>query len=112
MPPGVTRRPFPSSHNVRRLPEKNLTRLSRLAALIAFFSQTVAERARVELEATGERARKRTVDTVGDLTPQEAQISGVARGRANADQSHCASSNGCEESPFQRSGGPKFFQNL
>jgi DNA-binding NarL/FixJ family response regulator len=83
MPPGVTRRPFPSSHNVRRLPEKNLTGLSRLAALIAFFSQTVAERARVELEATGERARKRTVDTVADLTPQEAQISGVARGHAN-----------------------------
>jgi RNA polymerase sigma factor (sigma-70 family) len=33
-----------------------------------------AERARVELEATGERARKRTVDTVDQLTPQEAQV--------------------------------------
>jgi DNA-binding CsgD family transcriptional regulator len=34
-----------------------------------------AERARVELQATGERARKRSPETRGDLTPQEAQIS-------------------------------------
>jgi DNA-binding CsgD family transcriptional regulator len=33
-----------------------------------------AERARVELEATGERARRRTVETRDELTPQEAQI--------------------------------------
>src|SRR3984885_11630221 len=37
-----------------------------------------AERARVELEATGERARKRTAETRDDLTPQEAQISRLA----------------------------------
>ena len=37
-----------------------------------------AERARVELQATGELARKRTVDTVDQLTPQEAQISRLA----------------------------------
>ena len=37
-----------------------------------------AERARVELEATGEHARKRTVDTLDQLTPQEAQISRLA----------------------------------
>ena len=37
-----------------------------------------AERARTELEATGEHARKRTVDTRDDLTPQEAQISRLA----------------------------------
>ena len=37
-----------------------------------------AERARVELEATGERARKRTVDTRDDLTPQETQIARLA----------------------------------
>jgi DNA-binding CsgD family transcriptional regulator len=37
-----------------------------------------AERARVELQATGERSRKRTVDTVDQLTPQEAQISRLA----------------------------------
>jgi DNA-binding CsgD family transcriptional regulator len=37
-----------------------------------------AERARVELEATGEHARKRTVETRDDLTPQEAQIARLA----------------------------------
>jgi len=37
-----------------------------------------AERARVELEATGEHARKRTVDTLGQLTPQELQIARFA----------------------------------
>jgi DNA-binding CsgD family transcriptional regulator len=37
-----------------------------------------AERARVELEATGEHARKRTVETRDDLTAQEAQISRLA----------------------------------
>ena len=49
-----------------------------------FGMEAFAERARVELEATGEHARKRTVDTLGDLTPQEAQISGlVAQGHSN-----------------------------
>jgi DNA-binding CsgD family transcriptional regulator len=43
-----------------------------------FGMEAFAERARVELEATGERARKRTVDTLDDLTPQEAQISRLA----------------------------------
>jgi DNA-binding CsgD family transcriptional regulator len=37
-----------------------------------------SERARLELEATGERARKRTVDTRDDLTPQETQIARLA----------------------------------
>jgi DNA-binding NarL/FixJ family response regulator len=46
--------------------------------------EAFAERARVELEATGEHARKRTVDTLGDLTPQEAEISRlVAQGHTN-----------------------------
>ena len=40
-----------------------------------FGMEAFAERARVELEATGEHARRRTVDTLGQLTPQEAQIS-------------------------------------
>jgi DNA-binding CsgD family transcriptional regulator len=40
--------------------------------------EAFAERARVELEATGEHARKRTVETRDDLTPQEAQISRLA----------------------------------
>jgi len=40
--------------------------------------------ARLKLEATGERARRRTLDTVGDLTPQEAQISRlVSQGHTN-----------------------------
>ena len=49
------------------------TRCSREFGMEAF-----AERARVELEATGEHARKRTVETRDDLTPQEAQISRLA----------------------------------
>ena len=40
--------------------------------------EAFAERARAELEATGEHARKRTVETRDDLTPQEAQISHLA----------------------------------
>jgi DNA-binding CsgD family transcriptional regulator len=40
--------------------------------------EAFAERARVELEATGEHARKRTVATRDDLTPQEAQIARLA----------------------------------
>lgn len=40
--------------------------------------EAFAERARVELEATGEHARKRSVETRDDLTPQEAQISRLA----------------------------------
>ena len=38
-----------------------------------------AERARRELLATGERVRKRTVETSGELTAQEAQIARLAR---------------------------------
>jgi DNA-binding CsgD family transcriptional regulator len=49
-----------------------------------FGMEAFAERARVELEATGEHARKRTVDTFDQLTPQEAQISSlVAKGHTN-----------------------------
>jgi DNA-binding CsgD family transcriptional regulator len=43
-----------------------------------FGMEAFAERARIELEATGERARKRTVDTLDQLTPQEAQIARLA----------------------------------
>jgi DNA-binding CsgD family transcriptional regulator len=43
-----------------------------------FGMEAFAERARVELEATGERARQRTVETRDELTPQEAQISRLA----------------------------------
>ena len=53
-----------------------------------FFSdagmEAFAERARVELRATGEHARTRTADTLDQLTPQEAQISRlVAQGHTN-----------------------------
>jgi DNA-binding CsgD family transcriptional regulator len=43
-------------------------------------AEAFAERARRELRATGETARKRTVDTLDILTPQEAQIARLARG--------------------------------
>jgi DNA-binding CsgD family transcriptional regulator len=41
--------------------------------------EAFAERARRELAATGETARKRTVETTGELTAQEAQIARLAR---------------------------------
>jgi DNA-binding CsgD family transcriptional regulator len=43
-----------------------------------FGMEAFSERARVELEATGEHARKRTVDTRDQLTPQEMQITRLA----------------------------------
>jgi DNA-binding CsgD family transcriptional regulator len=43
-----------------------------------FRMEAFSERARLELEATGEHARKRTVDTLGQLTPQEMQITRLA----------------------------------
>jgi len=43
-----------------------------------------AERARVELRATGEHARARSVETSNQLTPQEGQIAEmVAEGATN-----------------------------
>ena len=49
-----------------------------------FGMEAFAERARVELQATGEHARKRTVGTLDQLTPQEAQIARlVAKGNTN-----------------------------
>jgi DNA-binding CsgD family transcriptional regulator len=43
-----------------------------------FGMDAFAERARVELQATGEHARKRTPATIDQLTPQELQISRLA----------------------------------
>ena len=40
--------------------------------------EAFAERARIELEATGERARRRTIDNTGQLTPQEAEVARLA----------------------------------
>ena len=47
-------------------------------------AEAFARRAERELLATGERARKRTVDTLDQLTPREAQIARLAaRGETN-----------------------------
>jgi DNA-binding CsgD family transcriptional regulator len=46
---------------------------------VAIGMEAFAERARGELLATGEKARKRTVETRDELTPQERQIAGFAR---------------------------------
>jgi DNA-binding NarL/FixJ family response regulator len=40
-----------------------------------------SERARLELEASGEHARRRTVDALDDLTPQETQVARLAAQR-------------------------------
>jgi DNA-binding CsgD family transcriptional regulator len=49
-----------------------------------FGMESFAARTAVELEATGEHARKRAVDTLDQLTPQEAEIPRlVARGDSN-----------------------------
>jgi ATP/maltotriose-dependent transcriptional regulator MalT len=49
------------------------------AMLEAMGVEAFAERASRELRATGETARKRTVDTSDELTPQEAVIARLAR---------------------------------
>jgi DNA-binding CsgD family transcriptional regulator len=47
-------------------------------------AEAFAERARRELQATGETVRKRTVETLDELTPQEAQVARLAAdGRTN-----------------------------
>ncbi len=47
-------------------------------------TRALAERARRELMATGEKVRRRTEDTRGELTPQEEEIAQLARdGRTN-----------------------------
>jgi DNA-binding NarL/FixJ family response regulator len=49
-----------------------------LEAFTNMGTEAFARRAERELLATGERARKRTVDTLDQLTPQETQISRLA----------------------------------
>jgi ATP/maltotriose-dependent transcriptional regulator MalT len=46
--------------------------------LVAVGMEAFAERARLELQATGEKVRKRTVETRDDLTAQERQIARLA----------------------------------
>jgi ATP/maltotriose-dependent transcriptional regulator MalT len=53
---------------------------------VAIGMEAFAERARRELLATGEKVRKRTVDTRDELTGQERQIAGLASdGLSNAE---------------------------
>ena len=67
----------------RRLDARKHLRTA-LEAFTSMGAEAFARRAERELLATGERARKRTVETLGELTPQEAQIAGlVARGHTN-----------------------------
>ena len=49
-------------------------------------TEAFADRSERELSATGERARKRSVETRDDLTPQEARVAQLARdGLSNAE---------------------------
>jgi hypothetical protein len=58
-----------------------------------FGMDAFAERGRIELQATGEHARRRTVDPLGQLTPQEAKISRlVAQGTRTERSPHNCSS--------------------
>src|SRR5262249_215723 len=46
---------------------------------VAIGMEAFAERARAELLATGEKVRRRTIETSDELTPQELQIARLAR---------------------------------
>jgi hypothetical protein len=66
-------------------------------------AEAFAERARIELLATGERARQRTAETAGELTPQEARIARlVSEGAATGTSPRsCSSARHCRLSPAQ-----------
>jgi DNA-binding CsgD family transcriptional regulator len=72
---------------LRRQRRRREARVQLRAALEMFDAMGLhcfAERAGVELAATGEHARKREIGTPEELTPQEAQIAAlVSRGQAN-----------------------------
>ena len=61
----------------RRLDARRQLRTA-LEAFTSMGAEAFARRAERELLATGERARKRTVDTLDQLTPQETQIARLA----------------------------------
>jgi DNA-binding CsgD family transcriptional regulator/tetratricopeptide (TPR) repeat protein len=61
----------------RRLDAREHLRIA-LKAFTSMGTEAFARRAERELRATGERARKRTVDTRDQLTPQEEQVAGLA----------------------------------
>jgi len=62
----------------RRVDARNVLRTAH-GMLVAIGMEAFAERARKELQATGEKVRARTVDTRDDLTAQELQIARLAR---------------------------------
>jgi DNA-binding CsgD family transcriptional regulator len=67
----------------RRVDARNQLRPA-FDALASMGAEAFAERARRELQATGEKVRKRSEDTRADLTPQEEEIAQLAReGRTN-----------------------------
>jgi RNA polymerase sigma factor (sigma-70 family) len=73
-----------------RRQRRRLDARKELRVAYEFFSdfgmEAFAERTRVELQATGEHARTQTVDTLDQLTPQEAQIARLAaQGNTNRD---------------------------
>jgi DNA-binding CsgD family transcriptional regulator len=74
---------------LRRLKRRADARMSLRAALEGFEAvgaELWADRARAELRATGERARRRDPSTLDELTPQELQVAGlVATGLTNRD---------------------------
>jgi DNA-binding CsgD family transcriptional regulator len=61
----------------RRLDAQKQLRTA-LEAFTRMGAEAFADRAERELRATGERARKRTVDTLDQLTPQEEQVARLA----------------------------------
>jgi RNA polymerase sigma factor (sigma-70 family) len=65
-----------------RRARRRLDARQQLRAAHALFAdigmEAFAERARVELEATGEHARRRSAEAADQLTPQEAQIARLA----------------------------------
>jgi RNA polymerase sigma factor (sigma-70 family) len=61
----------------RRLDARNELRIAHEMFTVSGM-EAFAERARVELLATGERARERTVETLDQLTPQESQVARLA----------------------------------
>ncbi len=61
----------------RRLDARNELRIAH-EMFTGFGMEAFAERARVELGASGERARKRIAETLDQLTPQESQVARLA----------------------------------
>jgi DNA-binding CsgD family transcriptional regulator len=49
-------------------------------AFSAMGAEGFAKRAQIELEVSGERVRRRSVETQSDITPQEAQVARLAAG--------------------------------